>query len=263
MTSSVQPDKKLLEEMLAAACHFGHKVSKWNPKMKQYIYTRRDGIHIFDLTKTSHCLTNALNFLTETAAAGKTILLVSTKLQATKLVTEAAQKTGSSYVTRKWMPGLLTNFETIKKRIKYFKDLKAGRDAGDWEKYTKKERLELSRTLQKLEEAFSGVESLNSFPNIVVVFDSIRDKLALREAKRLKITTVGVCDTNADPDLLTYPIPGNDDAVKSLKFFIDRVTEAILDGKRLFEGRTPAKLKENGSPSDIKERASQPETPVV
>lgn len=263
MTSSVQPDKKLLEEMLASACHFGHKVSKWNPKMKQYIFTRRDGIHIFDLTKTSECLLKALNFLTEAAAAGKTILLVSTKLQATKIVTEAAKQTGCPYVTRKWMPGLLTNFETLKKRIKYFKDLKAGRDSGDWEKYTKKERLEMSRTLQKLEEAFSGVEGLSGFPDVVVVFDCIRDKLALREAKRLKITTVGVCDTNADPDLLTIPIPGNDDAVKSLKFFIGKITQAISDGKRLFEGRTPAKLKENGPNPDVKERASQPETPVV
>jgi small subunit ribosomal protein S2 len=107
------------------------------------------------------------------------------------------------------------------------------------------------------------VEGLNTFPNVVVVFDSIRDKLSLREAKRLKITTVGVCDTNADPDLLTYPMPGNDDAVKSLKFFIDRVTEAILDGKRLFEGRTPVKLKEEASSQTINQRASQPETPVV
>lgn len=256
MTSSTKPDSKLLEEMLAAACHFGHKSSKWNPKMKRYIFTARDGIHIFDLEKTCECLEAALHFITETAAAGKTILLVSTKLQATKMVTEAAKKAGCPFVTRKWMPGLLTNFETIKKRIKYFKDLKAGRDSGDWEKYTKKERLELGRIIQKLEEAFSGVEHLANFPDVLVVFDSIRDKLALREAKRLKIATVGVCDSNADPDLLTYPIPGNDDAVKSLRFFVEKVTDAILDGKKLFEGRAPVKLKE-------KEKTSQPEIPVV
>lgn len=263
MTSPIIADKAMLEEMLSAACHFGHKVSKWNPKMKPYIFTRRDGIHIFDLTKTSECLEVALNFLRESAAAGKTILLVSTKLQATKIVTEAAKKILCPFVTRKWMPGLLTNFETIRKRIKYFKDLKTGRDVGDWEKYTKKERLELGRILEKLEEAFSGVEHMNNPPDVLVVFDSIRDKLALREAKRLKITTIGVCDSNADPDLLTYPIPGNDDAVKSLKFFVEKITAAIAEGKHLFEGRTAAKLKENVPPKEVIERASQPETPVV
>lgn len=226
-------DKKLLEDMLEAACHFGHKVSRWNPKMKQYIYTKRDGIHIFDLSKTATCLAKTMDFLTETAANNKIILLVSTKLQATKIVAEAAQKTGCPFVTRKWMPGLLTNFNTIQKRVKYFKDLKNGKVTGEWEKYTKKERVEMDRTLGKLEGAFSGVENMSHLPSVVVVFDSIRDVLALKEARRLNISTVGVCDSNADPDLLTFPIPGNDDAVKSLKFFVEKITEAIMKGKKM------------------------------
>jgi len=236
-------DKKLLEEMLAAACHFGHKVSRWNPKMKQYIYTKRDGIHIFDLSKTAACLAKTMDFLTETAANNKIILLVSTKLQATKMVAQAANITGCSYVTRKWMPGLLTNFNTIQKRVKYFKDLKNGKATGEWEKYTKKERVEMDRTLSKLEAAFSGVESMSHLPSVVVVFDSIRDVLALKEARRLNITTIGVCDSNADPDLLTFPIPGNDDAVKSLKFFVDKVTEAILKGKKMATDGSRAPVK--------------------
>lgn len=225
-------DKKLLEEMLASACHFGHKVSKWNPKMRSYIYSKRDGIHVFDLTKTYECLTRALEFIQKNVSEGKTVLLVSTKLQATRLIAEAAKKTDSPYVTRKWMPGLLTNFDTIKKRIKYFRDLRDSKAIGGWDKYTKKERLELSRDLEKLEDAFSGVETMNGLPHVVIVLDAVRDTLALKEAKRLRIPTVAICDTNADPDLVTYPIPGNDDAVKSLKFFVNQLAGAIEAGKK-------------------------------
>ncbi len=214
--------------------------------MRPYIYMKRDGIHIFDLTKTAQCLAEALNFLREAAASGKNILLVSTKLQATKPVTEAAIKCGVPYVTRKWMPGLLTNFDTIRRRIKYFKDLKMSRDVGGWDKYTKKERLEMTRTLEKLEDAFGGVENMSHVPDVMVVFDAVRDELALKEAKRLRVTTVGLCDSNADPDLLTHPIPGNDDAIKSLRFFIAKIGEAISEGKKLFETRQPAKI--HGAP---------------
>lgn len=253
-------NKKLLEEMLAAAVHFGHKVSKWNPKMREYIYTKREGVHIFDLTKTYESLMRALNFLTEKASEGKTILIVSTKLQATKLVAEAALKTGCPSVTQKWMPGLLTNFETIRRRIKYFRDLKQAKDSGEWDKYTKRERLDLSRALKKLEDAFSGVENMLRLPDAVVVFDAIHDELVLREAKRLKIPTIGICDSNADPDLLAFPIPGNDDAIKSLKFFVDQVTNAILEGKKIFEGRTPVSAAVTSKPNPA---LSQAVAPVV
>lgn len=231
METQVKTDKKALKELLEAACHFGHKVSKWNPKMSKYIYTKRDGVHIFDLTKTHECLTKALNFLQESVSTGKNVLFVSTNLHAVKFVSEAAKKCGCSYVTQKWMPGLLTNFETIRKRIKYFRDLKEAKATGGWDKYTKKERVELSRTLQKLEDAFSGVENMLKMPDIIIVFDSVRDKLVLKEARKLKIATIGICDSNADPDLLTYPIPGNDDAVKALKYFIEKMIAAIEQGR--------------------------------
>mgnify|MGYP001603496230 CR=1 FL=1 len=227
-------DKKVLKEMLEAACHFGHKASKWNPKMAKYLYTKQDDVYIFDLTETYNCLMKALDFLKKLSEEGKIILLVSTKLQATRFVVEAAQKCGCPFVTRKWMPGLLTNFDTIKKRIKYFKDLKEQKASGQLEeKYTKKERLDLSRTLVKLENAFSGVENMSRLPDCVVVFDAVRDKLALKEARGLDIPTVGICDSNADPDFVTYPIPGNDDAVKALKYFIDNVASAIESGKKV------------------------------
>lgn len=236
-------DKKVLKEMLEAACHFGHKSSAWNPKMHQYLYVRKDGIHIFDLTKTYDCLMKALNFLKEQASEGKTILLVSTKMQAIRFVTEVAKKCGCPYVTRKWMPGLLTNFDTIKKRIKYFRDLKEQKRSGGWDKYTKKEKLELDRVSLKLEDAFSGVEDMIRLPDVVVVFDCVRDVLALREARRLNLTTIGVCDSNSDPDLVEYPIPGNDDAIKSLKYFIESVGSAIEAGKKVIKKAPPEPVK--------------------
>lgn len=236
MTTSATPktqiDKAALKAMLDAGCHFGHKTSKWNPKMAKYIYIKKDNIHIFDLVKTYQALMKVKEFLKVASKEGKTILFVSTKLQAIKFVDEAAKRCGCPYITRKWMPGILTNFDTIKKRIKYFRDLKQQRESGEWEKYTKKERLELSRIIEKLENAFSGVEELNRLPDIVVVFDALHDSLALREAYRLKLPTVAICDSNSDPDLVSYPIPGNDDAVKSLRYFIDSIAEAIEEGKK-------------------------------
>lgn len=251
----MQTSKNMLEEMLEAACHFGHKVSRWNPKMHKYIYTKREGVHIFDLTKTKVALEKACDFLRETVASGKEVLLVSTKLHATRLMRECAEKCECPYVTQKWMPGLLTNFDTIRKRIKYFRDLKDQKEKGEWEdKYTKKERLDLSRTLEKLEDAFSGVQNMMKLPEAIFVLDSVRDVLALKEAKRLGIATIGICDTNADPDLLTYPIPGNDDAIRSLRYFMGKVTDALLEGKR--KSATSA-------PGVQKSRPVQINTPVV
>lgn len=226
-------DNKVVSTMLEAGCHFGHRASKWNPKMRKFLYDRRDGIHVFDLTKSATYLEKALEFLRESCAAGKSVLLVSTKLQAIKLITEAANETDSAFVTRKWIPGLLTNFDTVKRRIKYFKDLKEQKAKGEWEeKYTKKERVELGRTLEKLQTAFSGVEHMYRVPDVIVVLDAVRDTLALKEARRLNIPTVAVCDSNADPDLVTYVVPGNDDAVKALSFFVSEFKKAIGEGKR-------------------------------
>lgn len=232
MSTSVKSEKAVLTSMLDAGCHFGHRSEKWNPKMRPFIYTKREGIHIFDLTKTYQVLMKACEILKDAAAKGKTILLVSTKLQAARLIDEAAIKLGCPYVTKKWIPGLLTNFDTVKKRIKYFRDLKEQQSTGELDKYTKKERLDLSRQLKKLQEAFGGVENVTKLPDFVVLLDAFRDQLVLREARKLKIPTIAICDTNSDPDLVTYPIPGNDDAVKSLRFFMDQFAAAIEEGKK-------------------------------
>lgn len=217
--------------MLEAACHFGHRVSKWNPKMRRYLYGEREGVHIIDLTKTYEQLQKALEFLKDQVSKGKTVLIVCTKLQAKKLIEQAGLETGMPYVSIKWIPGLLTNYPTIRKRIRYLHDLKSDEAIGGFDKYTKKEALELRKTIQKLESALGGVKDMMKLPDVVVLFDSVRDKNPLNEANRLKIPIVGICDSNADPDTLTIPIPGNDDAVKSLEFFITKVKEAILEGK--------------------------------
>lgn len=230
--NTVQTDRKMLREMLTAACHFGHRTSKWNPKMKKYLYGSRDNVHIIDLSKSYESLMKAMDFVKEQVSKGKTVLFVCTKLHAKGLIEEAGRKTAMPYVIHKWIPGLLTNYKTIRQRIRYLRDLKTQRDKGEFEKYTKKEKGNLMKKIESLEGALGGVEEMLKLPDILFVADCMRDKNAIREANKLEIPIVGIVDSNADPSLITYPIPGNDDAVKSLAFFINKVAEAVLEGKK-------------------------------
>jgi small subunit ribosomal protein S2 len=220
-----------LKEMLSAAVHFGHQTHKWNPKMKPYLYGVRDGIHIFNLQKTFDYLQKALAFLQKTVSEGKTILFVSTKQQATAIVESTAKKCGMPYVTHKWIGGLLTNFSTIKKRMKYFLDLVEEKESGGFDKYTKKEVSKLNKELEKLENVFGGLKNMKRIPDVLFVVDCVRDNIAIKEARKLKIPIVGIADSNANPDEIDYIIPGNDDAVKSLKYFLTKVEDAILNAK--------------------------------
>ena len=221
-----------LKEMLAAAVHFGHQTRKWNPKMKPYLYGVREGIHIFDLQKTFDNLQNALSFLQKSIEEGKNVLFVSTKQQASTIVESVAKKCNMPYVTHKWIGGLLTNYSTVKKRIKYFISLIEQQESGEFEKYTKKEASKLKKELEKLGTAFGGLKSMNKPPQVLFVVDCVRDNIAVKEAKKLKIPVIAITDTNADPEEIDYPIPGNDDAVKSLKYFMGKVEDAILNAKR-------------------------------
>jgi small subunit ribosomal protein S2 len=224
--------KTLMREMLANAVHFGHKTTKWNPKMASYLYDKRNGVHIFDLNKTYQGLQAATEFLEAAAAAGKTVLFVSTKPQSTALLKEEAEKAGMPYVISKWIPGLLTNFKTIRSRVKYLLDLKNQKETGEFEKYTKKEASDLNKQIEKLEKALGGVVSLERMPDIVFVLDCVRDHIAVQEARKMKCTVVAVVDSNADPDGIAYVIPGNDDAVKSIQFFLKQVGTAVQNGVR-------------------------------
>lgn len=218
-----------LKEMLKNAVHFGHATAKWNPKMKPFIYGEKQGIHVFDLNKTYEALQKALDFLRKSSKAGKTILFVSTKQQATNIVRESAITCKMPYVTQKWVAGLLTNFKTIKQRIKYLKKLKEEAGSGGFEKYTKKEASSLRKTINKLETSLGGVQELDKAPDILLVLDVHRDKIAVKEAAKKGITIVGITDSNADPSEIDYPIPANDDAIKSLKYLMDKIQSAILE----------------------------------
>lgn len=220
-----------LKEMLSNAVHFGHQTQKWDPRMKQYLYGVRDGIHIFDLQKTFDKLQNALNFLQKTTAEGKTILFVSTKQQAASLIENTAKKCKMPYVTYKWIGGLLTNYPSVKKRIKYYVDLENQSSTGELEKFTKKEVSKFKKDIEKLQLAFSGLKDLKKLPDVIFVIDCVRDNIAIKEAIKLKIPVVGITDSNSNPEEIDYPIPGNDDAVKSLKYFLGKVEDSILNAQ--------------------------------
>ena len=224
--------EKELKEMLKNAVHFGHATRKWNPKMKKFIYGEKQGIHIFDLGKTYEAMKKALDFLKKSSKEGRTILFVSTKQQATNLVKEAAIECKMPYVTQKWVAGLLTNFKTIQKRIKYLKKLKKEEATGEFSKYTKKEVVNFKKTINKLEISLGGVQDLEKLPQVVIIFDVHRDSIAVKEAAKKGIQIVGITDSNADPSEIDYPIPGNDDAIKSLKYLVSKIKEAILEGKK-------------------------------
>ena len=216
-----------LKEMAKSAVHFGHPTSRWNPKMKPYIYGARHGIHIFDLKITARKLVEALEFLNRMAKDKKEVLFVGTKQQCRRLLNEIKDETGMPIVTDKWIPGLLTNFKTIKERIDYFKQLKDDDASGNLTKYTKKEQMKLRKKIQDLSVSLSGVENMRGRPDVLFVADIVRDNISVTEAKKLGIPVVGIVDTNADPDKVDYPIPANDDAIKSLEYILGLAKEAV------------------------------------
>ena len=221
----------MLREMMENAVHFGHRSQKWNPKMKKFIFTKRDGVHVFDLNKTAANLEQGLKVITDSVKEGKKVLLVGTKPQVGNLVAETAKKCKMPYVISRWIPGLLTNFSTIKTRIKYLLDLKNKEESGELEKYTKKEAGKFKKEMEKLENSLGGVLELKDKPDVLFVLSAKRDMIAIKEANRLNMPIIAICDSDSDPNTVTYPIPGNDDSIKSIKYFLDRVSDAIESSK--------------------------------
>lgn len=216
-----------LKDMAASAVHFGHPTSRWNPKMKPYLYGARHGVHIFDLKKTATKLVEALEFLSKMARDRKEVLFVGTKQQCRRFLFEIKDETGMPIVTDKWIPGLLTNFKTIKQRIDYFKQLKEDDAKGNLTKFTKKEQTKLRKKIQELSTSLSGVENMKGRPDVLFVADIVRDHISVKEARTLGIPVVGIVDSNADPDMVDYPIPANDDAIKSLQYILGHAKEAV------------------------------------
>lgn len=220
--------KKLLE----TGAHFGHQSRRWNPKMAPYLYGVQDGVHVFDLIKTKKLLVEALNVLQDGAKNGKAILIVGTKKQAKDKVREVAQETGCFFVNERWLGGTLTNFDQIKKSTKKLSEMKKKMEAGEYKQFTKKERLLAEREIARLERFFGGVAELEELPDIMVIMDIKRGIGAVKEARDKGIEIVGIVDSNADPGLIDYPIPMNDDATKALEYVLTLIRDAILEGKR-------------------------------
>lgn len=219
-----------LKDLLAAGAHFGHQVRRWNPKIAPYLFGKKEGVHIFDLAKTREKLVEALEFLEKAAKEGALILFVGTKRQAQAKVKEVAQKAGMPYINTRWIGGLFTNFAQIKKSIDKLTKMRQAREAGEYKEYTKKEQLLLDREITRLERRFGGIQDLENLPDVVFIVDTHQEETCVQEARRIGIKICGIVDSNADPEVLDYPIPMNDDAERALEFVLDLVGKAIESG---------------------------------
>ena len=221
-----------IKQLLEAGAHFGHKTERWHPRMAQYIHSKRAGTHIIDLTKTVESLDIALGFLNKTASEGKQVLLVGTKRQAQDIIKQLALDTGMPFVTERWLGGMLTNWNTIGGRVKHLKDLETRMASGELaNKYNKLEVQRFQEEITQMNIIYGGVKDMNSRPGAVFIVDIVSDANAVREAIKLHVPIVALVDTNADPSLVTYPIPANDDAIKTIQLMADYVREAINSGK--------------------------------
>jgi small subunit ribosomal protein S2 len=218
-----------MRQLLEAGVHFGHQTHRWNPKMKPYIFGDRSGIHIIDLAQSVPMLSQALKVISDTAASGGRVLFVGTKRQASDLIADAAKRSAQYYVNSRWLGGMMTNWKTISNsiaRLRKVDDILASSGAG----YSKKERLNLEREREKLEKALGGIRNMGGTPDLMVVIDTNKEKIAIDEAKRLGIPVVAIIDSNCDPDLIDYPVPGNDDASRAIALYCDLFARAALDG---------------------------------
>jgi small subunit ribosomal protein S2 len=226
-----------MKQLLEAGVHFGHQTKRWNPKMKEYIFGQRNGIYIIDLQKSLRLFKNAIQFMYELGTQGKTVLFLGTKRQAQDVIQEAAQRTAMHYVNQRWLGGLLTNFVTIQKSIKRFRELETMQSSGQYDLFSKKEVARYERERKKLEKNLSGIKEMAGLPDALFVIDTKLETIAIKEAAKLGIPIIGVADTNCDPDEIDYIIPGNDDALRAIRLITDTIAQAYLEGKAVFEAQ--------------------------
>src|SRR6187397_1709462 len=226
-----------MKQLLEAGVHFGHQTRRWNPKMREFIFAERNGIHIIDLAQTVSRLDEALEFVRETVRRGDSILFVGTKKQAQESIAESALRAGQHYVNTRWLGGMLTNFTTIKRRIQRLEALEARRDAGEFERLTKKEASKLTEEITKLDAALGGIRKMRRLPGAVFIVDPHRESIAVAEARRLEIPIVAMTDTNCDPDLIDWVIPSNDDAIRSVRLISEKVADAVLEAQQERQAR--------------------------
>lgn len=221
-----------MKELLEAGVHFGHQTKRWNPKMKEFIYGQRNGIYIVDLQKTIKAFKEALQFIKTTAESGQEILFVGTKKQAQDIIKEAATKCESCYVNQRWLGGLLTNFKVIRGSIDRLVEMEEMREDGRWDLLSKKEQSKLDKVYRKLSKNLGGIKTMKNIPGAIFVIDSSKEEIAILEAQKMGISVVAVVDTNGDPENISFPIPGNDDAVRAIELFASKVSEAVVEGKK-------------------------------
>jgi small subunit ribosomal protein S2 len=246
-----------LEQLLAAGVHFGHQTRRWNPKMRRFIFAERNGIHIIDLQQTLRQLELAQKLSREVVLRGEQVLFVCTKTQLAGLVKQAAENCGAYYITERWLGGLLTNFQTVKKQLRRMKELESGSESGgDFENYTKKEQLMMSRERDKLTKYLGGIKGMTRLPGLMFVIDSKKERIAVSEGNKLNIPIVAVVDTNADPDLITVPIAGNDDAIRSVELIANAIGASISEARR--EAPAREETEEGGDYTYSSERGTEP-----
>ena len=246
-----------MKELLEAGVHFGHQTKRWNPKMKPYIFGARNGIYIVDLQKTVRMFKTAYNFLIDTVANGKSVLFVGTKKQARESIYEEANRCEMFYVHNRWLGGMLTNFQTIKKSIDRLNHLNTIENDGSINLFPKKERLKLGKERVKLDNTLGGIRNMGKLPGAIFIVDPKNEAIAVREAQRLRIPTVAIVDTNCDPDEIDYIIPGNDDAIRAIRLISSRIAEACIEGQKRFTERKQAQTdKEAEEPTEIESTAA-------
>lgn len=236
--------KVQIEDLLLAGSHFGHLTRRWNPKMKKYIFMERNGIHIIDLKKSLGLLEEACNSAARIAAEGKKVLFVGTKKQAKAIIKEQAERCDSFYVSERWLGGMLTNFNTVRKSIKKLMSLQKMETDGSLEKFVKKERLIMMREKEKLEKVLNGISSMTKLPGALFLVDIKKEHIAIDEARKLNIPIYAIVDTNCDPELIDYPVPANDDAVKSIEIITKAFADAIVDGNQMAKTRKEDEMDE-------------------
>ena len=244
-----------MKQLLEAGVHFGHQTRRWDPKMAEYIFQARNGIHIIDLQKTSKKLDEAYAFLKEQAEEGKTVLFVGTKKQAQECMKEAAIKCGMYYVDQRWLGGMLTNFETIRTRVQRLKDLEAMQEDGTFDILPKKEVILLKKEMEKLERNLGGIKDMEELPGVIFLVDPKKERIAILEARKLDIPVIGLVDTNCNPEDVDYAIPGNDDAIRAVKLIADVMANAVIEGRQ-------GESFENAEEQDISEEATDMEQVV-
>ncbi|HWZ58017.1 MAG TPA: 30S ribosomal protein S2 [Gemmatimonadaceae bacterium] len=246
-----------LDDLLKAGVHFGHQTRRWNPKMRRFIFAERNGIHIIDLQKTLRQIELAQKLAREVVLRGDNVLFVCTKRQLSAIVREEAERSGALYVTERWLGGLLTNFQTVKKQIRRLKDLEAGSETGgEFENYTKKEQLLMTRQRDKLSKNLSGIKNMTRIPGLMFVIDSKKERIAVSEANKLGIPLIAIVDTNADPDVITVPIAGNDDAIRSVELICRAIADAVVEARR--EAPVRQEVEEGESNTYSSDRGMEP-----